>query len=81
MKNKEPVALGALVTAGVNAVLFILSAFGVADLDGQQTAAVFLGVNFLVLAVVAIKTRSVVFSQNTVTNADVEAHLSPHDLH
>ena len=73
----EPVALGALVTSAVNAVLLVLSAFNVASLSGDQTAAVFGIVNIVIAVVIAIKTRSVVYAPATVQDAANEAAL-PH---
>lgn len=64
----EPVALGALVTGLVNGVLLLLAAFDIAELSGEQTAAVFFIVNAIVLTVTAVLTRRVVFSPYTVAN-------------
>lgn len=75
--KSEPIALGALVTIILNAALLVLSAFGVASLDGEETAAVYTGANALVVLVVALKTRSVVYSPATVQQAGVEANLEP----
>lgn len=73
----EPIALGALVTLVLNAVLGLLAAFSIADLTADQTAAVFGIANVLVVLVVAIKTRSVVYSPATVAQAETEAGLEP----
>lgn len=72
LSQREPVALGALVQIGVNAILSALVAFHVVTLDGEQTAAVYGVVNAIVAIVVAIKTRSVTFSP-----ADVNANYTP----
>lgn len=78
MTRTEPVALGALVQLVLNAVLVILTAFNVTDLNAEQTAALFGGANALVAVIVALKTRSVVFSTATVENAERESALDPH---
>ena len=80
MPAKEPVALGALVQVALNAVLAIVTAFNVADLSADQTAALFGGANALVAIVVAWKARSVVYSPYTVQIAGAhspEAVLPP----
>ena len=77
MNQKEPVALGALVQLGLNAVLTILVAFSVVSLSGDQTAALYGAANALCAIVVAWKSRSVVYSPYTVTQA---MKPSPEDL-
>lgn len=64
--QKEPVALGALVQIGLNAVLTLLVAFNIVSLNGEQTAALYGIANVIVIVAVAIKTRSVVFAPYTV---------------
>lgn len=70
--QREPVALGALVQIGVNAVLSALVAFHVVTLDGDQTAAVYGIANAVVAILIAVKTRAVTFSP-----ADVNANYTP----
>lgn len=72
LTQREPIALGALVQIGVNAVLSALVAFHVVTLDGDQTAAVYGIVNAVVAIVIAVKTRAVTFSP-----ADVNANYTP----
>jgi len=69
MPSKEPVALGALVQIGMNTILTLLVVFGVVNLTGDQTAALYGVANFVVIVVVAWKARSVVFSPHTVHEA------------
>lgn len=72
LSQREPIALGALVQIGVNAILSALVAFHVVTLDGDQTAAVYGVVNAVCAIVVAVKTRQVTFSP-----ADVNANYTP----
>lgn len=65
--SREPVYVGALVTLGANAVLTILTVFEVLNLTAEQTSAVYMALNFLVALAVAIKTRSVVWSPDTIS--------------
>ena len=64
--QKEPVALGALVQMGMNAILTLLVVFSIISLTGEQTAALYATANFLVILVVSWKTRSIVYSPYTV---------------
>lgn len=77
MNQKEPVALGALVQIGLNAVLSLLVAFNIVTLTTEQTAALYGIANALVAIAVALKARSVVFSPFTVKQAMAP---SPEDL-
>lgn len=80
MTNREPVALGALVQMALNAVLTLLVAFEIVSLTDLQTAALYGVANVGCVIVVAIKTRSVVYSPFTVKQAMVpspEVHGPP----
>lgn len=72
LTQREPVAIGALVQVGMNAILSALVAFHVVALDGNQTAALYGIANAVVAIAVAVKTRAVVFSP-----ADVNANYTP----
>lgn len=70
--QREPIAIGALVQIGMNAILSALVAFHIVTLDGEQTAALYGIANAAVAVAVALKTRSVTFSP-----ADVNENYTP----